>query len=199
MESAHCYSFHRTKGRLVTSIWRDPGPVATKMPFFSPKFKSAATFSAPAQERNLFFLSMRSARKKIHNLPIKSSQIGLPVISQEIWAYGKLNETNVDFTSAKLCSVVWLNVFLLRNKLKSLHSVLHVKIIPSYIDWHLNNSSILLQVIKSEYVKETQWKLFRIFVALFSHGASTDRLNNLSSKQSKHWNPPLKRKEMSLT
>ena len=29
-----CYSFHRTKWRLVTSICRGPGPVATRMPFF---------------------------------------------------------------------------------------------------------------------------------------------------------------------
>ena len=41
--------------------------------FFSPKLKSAATFSAPAQEGNLLFLSGRSARKKIHNFPNKSS------------------------------------------------------------------------------------------------------------------------------
>ena len=59
-----CYSLHRTKWRLVTSICRGPGPVAKKMPFFSPKFKSAANFSAPAQEGNLFFLSERSAQKK---------------------------------------------------------------------------------------------------------------------------------------
>ena len=51
-----CYSFHRTKWRLVTSICRGPGPAATRMPFFSPKFKSAANFSAPAQEENLIFL-----------------------------------------------------------------------------------------------------------------------------------------------
>ena len=56
----HCYSFHRTKWRLVSSIWQGPGPIATRMPFFSPKLKSAATFSAPAQEGNLLFLSGRS-------------------------------------------------------------------------------------------------------------------------------------------
>ena len=71
----HCYSFHRTKWRLVTSIWQGPGPVATRLPFFSPKFKSAAPFSAPAQEGNLFFLSGRSAWKKIHNFSIKSSHL----------------------------------------------------------------------------------------------------------------------------
>ena len=71
----HCYSFHRTKWRLVTSICRGPGPDATRMPFSSPKFKSTANFSAPAQEGNLFFLSGRSARKKIHNFPIKSSHL----------------------------------------------------------------------------------------------------------------------------
>ena len=42
---------------------------------FLPKFKSAAIFSAPAQEGNLFFLSGRSARKKIHNFSIKSSHL----------------------------------------------------------------------------------------------------------------------------
>ena len=70
-----CYSFHRTKWRLVTSICRGPGPVATRMPFFSPKFKSTANFSAAAHEGNLFFLSGRSARKKTHNFPIKSSHL----------------------------------------------------------------------------------------------------------------------------
>ena len=71
----HCYSFHRTKWRLVTSIWRGPGLVATRMPFFSPKFKSTAKFSAPAQEGNLFFLSGRSAQKNIYNFPIKLSHL----------------------------------------------------------------------------------------------------------------------------
>ena len=79
----HCYSFHRTKWRLVTSICRGPGPVATRMPFFSPKFKSTANFSAPAQEGNLFFLSRRSARKKIHNFPIKWSY--LCRTSRHVW------------------------------------------------------------------------------------------------------------------
>ena len=51
--------------------------------FFSPKFKSAANFSAPAQEGNLSFLSGRSAREKIHNLPIKSSH--LCQTSRHVW------------------------------------------------------------------------------------------------------------------
>ena len=42
----HCYSLHKTKSRLVTSIRQGPSPVATKMPFFSPKLKSAANFSS---------------------------------------------------------------------------------------------------------------------------------------------------------
>ena len=29
-----CYSLHKTKSRLVTSIWQSSGPVATKMPLF---------------------------------------------------------------------------------------------------------------------------------------------------------------------
>ena len=79
----HCYSFHRTKWRLVTPICRGPGPVATRMRFFSPKFKSTVNFSAPAQEGNVFFLSGRSARKKIHNVPIKSSH--LCRTSRHVW------------------------------------------------------------------------------------------------------------------
>ena len=71
----HCYSFHRRKRRLVTSICQGPGQVVTRMPFFSPKFTSAATFSAPAQEEKLFFLSGRSARKKIRNFPMKSRNL----------------------------------------------------------------------------------------------------------------------------
>ena len=79
----HSYSFHRTKRRLVTLICRGLGPLATRMPFFSPKFKSTANFSAPAQDGNLFFLSGRSARKKIHNFPIKSSY--LYRTSRHVW------------------------------------------------------------------------------------------------------------------
>ena len=60
-----------------------PGPVATKMQFLSPKFKSAAHFSAPVKEGNLFFLSGRSPRKKIHNFSIKSSQ--LCRTSRHVW------------------------------------------------------------------------------------------------------------------
>ena len=71
----HCYSFHETKWRLVALIWHGPGPVATRVPLFSLKFKSATNFSAPAQEGNLFFLSGRSARKTIHNFPMKSSHL----------------------------------------------------------------------------------------------------------------------------
>ena len=40
----HSYSFHRTKWRLVTSICRGPGPVATRMPFFSPRSNPLQTF-----------------------------------------------------------------------------------------------------------------------------------------------------------
>ena len=61
----HCYSFQRTKWRLVTSIWQGPGPIAIRMPFFSPILKSVATFSAPAQEGNLLFLSGRSERGNV--------------------------------------------------------------------------------------------------------------------------------------
>ena len=91
----HCYSFHRTKWRLVTSICRGPGPVATRMPFFSPKFKSTANFSAPAQEGNIFFLSGRSARKKIHNFPIKSSHLCQAFV-QCLWPLSRL-PTNLHY------------------------------------------------------------------------------------------------------
>ena len=79
----HCYSLHRTKWRLVTSICRGPGPVATRMPFFSPKFKSTANFSAPAKEVDFFFLSGSSTTKKIHNFPIKASH--LCRTSRHVW------------------------------------------------------------------------------------------------------------------
>ena len=36
----------RSEGCMVTSICRGPEPVPTRMPFFSPQFKSAANFSA---------------------------------------------------------------------------------------------------------------------------------------------------------
>ena len=51
--------------------------------FFSPKFKSTANFSAPAQEGNLFFFSGRSARKKIYNFPVNSSH--LCRTSRHVW------------------------------------------------------------------------------------------------------------------
>ena len=53
------------------------------MPFFSLKFKSTANFSAPAKEGNLFFLSWRSAPKKIHNFTFKSSH--LCQTSRHVW------------------------------------------------------------------------------------------------------------------
>ena len=67
----HCYSLHKTKSRLVTSIWQGPGPVAIKMPFFRRNSSLLQIFSAPTQEGNLLFLSKRSARKKLYNFPIK--------------------------------------------------------------------------------------------------------------------------------
>ena len=64
-------------------LLRRLGPVSTRMPLFSPKFKSTANFSAPAHEGNLFFLSGRSARKEIDNFPIKSSH--LCRTSRHVW------------------------------------------------------------------------------------------------------------------
>ena len=54
-----------------------------KCHFFFPKFKSAANFSAPVQEGNLFFLSWRLVGKKIYNFPIKSSH--LCCTSRHVW------------------------------------------------------------------------------------------------------------------
>ena len=68
-----CYCFHRTKWSLRSVGVLDQSQ--QECGFFSPKFKSTANFSAPAQEGNLFFLSGRSARKKILNFPIKSSHL----------------------------------------------------------------------------------------------------------------------------
>ena len=61
----HCYFLHKTKSRLVISIWKGPGPVATKMPFFRRNLSPLQIFSAPTQEGDLFILSKRLARKKL--------------------------------------------------------------------------------------------------------------------------------------
>ena len=60
----HCYSFHRTEVKAGHFDLAGSWTSRTKNPVFSPKFKSAANFSPPAQEGNLFLLSGRSARKK---------------------------------------------------------------------------------------------------------------------------------------
>ena len=60
-----CYSLHKTKTSLLTSIWQSPGPVATKMPLFRRNWSLCKFFSAPTQEGNLLFLSKRSVRKKL--------------------------------------------------------------------------------------------------------------------------------------
>ena len=81
-----CYSLHKRKWRLVTSIWQRVAGSWTsrnKNGVFSPKFKSAANFSAPAQEGNLLFLSGRLSRKKLHNFLIKSSH--LCRTSRQVW------------------------------------------------------------------------------------------------------------------
>ena len=71
----HCYSLYKTKSRLVTLIWLGPGPVTTKMPLFRRNSSLLQIFSAPTQERNLLFLSKRSARKKLYNFPIKLNHL----------------------------------------------------------------------------------------------------------------------------
>ena len=68
---SHCYSFHRTEVKAGHFDLAGSWTSRTKNLVFSPKFKSAANFLPPAQEGNLFLLSGRSARKKIHNFPIK--------------------------------------------------------------------------------------------------------------------------------
>ena len=69
--------------RLVILIWQGPGPVATKMPFFRRNSNPLQIFSAPAQEGNLFFLSGRSTRRKLHNFLIKPSH--LCRTSKHVW------------------------------------------------------------------------------------------------------------------
>ena len=71
----YCFSLHKTKSRLVTSIWQGPGPVAAKMPFFHRNSSLLQLFSAPTQEGNLLFLSKRSAWKKLYNFPIKLNHL----------------------------------------------------------------------------------------------------------------------------
>ena len=71
----HCYSLHKTKSRLVTSIWQCCWPVAAKMPFFRRNSSLLQIFSAATQEGNLLFPSKRSARKKLYNFPIKLNHL----------------------------------------------------------------------------------------------------------------------------
>ena len=72
----HCYFFHRMKWRLVTSICRHPGPVATRMPFFFAEIQIRSKFfSSGLRGKPLLPLWDWSARKKIHNFPIKSSHL----------------------------------------------------------------------------------------------------------------------------
>ena len=71
-----CYSFHRTKWRLViTSICRGPGPLATRMPFFFCRNSNPLQIFHLQPKRETFFLCGRSARKKIHDFLIKSSHL----------------------------------------------------------------------------------------------------------------------------
>lgn len=57
----HCNSLPKTKSRLVIAIWQGPGPV-TKKQFFGWNLNQLTICSALAQERNLPFLSARSAQ-----------------------------------------------------------------------------------------------------------------------------------------
>ena len=79
----HCCSLHKTKSRMVTSIWQGPGPVATKMPLFRRNSSLLQFFSAPTQEGNLLFLSKRSAQKELYNFPIRLSH--LCWTSRHVW------------------------------------------------------------------------------------------------------------------
>ena len=58
---------YKVASLIFCHVWRSIGN--KNAVFFSPKFKSTANFSAPAQEGNLFFLSGISAQKKIDNFP----------------------------------------------------------------------------------------------------------------------------------
>ena len=79
----HCYSFHRTKWRLVTSICRGPGPVATRMPFFRWNSNPLQTFQLqPKRETSSSSLGDQLEKRSIIS-PIKSSH--LCRTSRHVW------------------------------------------------------------------------------------------------------------------
>ena len=62
----HCYSFHRTKWRLVTSICRGPGPVAKKCRFFRRNSNPLQIFQLqPKKETSSSSLGDRLEKKSI--------------------------------------------------------------------------------------------------------------------------------------
>ena len=94
----HCYSFHRTKWRLVTSICRGPGPVATKMSFFFAEIQIRCKFFSSSPRRKPLLPLWEIGSKKIHNFPIKSSH--LCRTSRHVW----LSSSTCDQCCASLCS-----------------------------------------------------------------------------------------------
>ena len=102
----HNYSPHKTKSRLVISIWQDPGPVATKMSFFRRNSSLLQIFSASTQEGNLLFLSKRSAQKKLYNFPIKLNH--LCRASRHVW----LSSSTCDCCGAyQLICIMTINTY----------------------------------------------------------------------------------------
>ena len=79
----HCYSFHRTKWRLVTSIWQGPGPVATRMPFFRRNSNLLQIFQLQSKRETSSSSLGDQLEKNIHNFPIKSSH--LCRTSRHVW------------------------------------------------------------------------------------------------------------------
>ena len=79
----HCYSFHRTKWRLVTSICRGPGPVATRMPFFHRKSNPLQTFQLQPKRETSSSSPGDQLKKKTNNFTIKLSH--LCQTSRHVW------------------------------------------------------------------------------------------------------------------
>ena len=73
----HYYSFHRTKWRMVTSIWRGSGPVATRKPsfFFAEIQIRCKCFSSSPRGKPLLPLWEIGSKRRSIISPIKSSHL----------------------------------------------------------------------------------------------------------------------------
>ena len=136
--------------------------------FFSPKFKSAANFSAPAEEGNLFFLSGRSARKKIHNFPIKSSH--LCRTSRHVWLSSSACDhcllrlpTNLHL---KLETLLWWQLALTRR-------------VQGQKWWFTSDGMVVVGKVRLDIFVYCLWKFWLLFFRI----CLTDRLLVLKKRQ----------------